>query len=44
MVSRRVVLEEERERKKKKLIADPSRLVEAYLSTTMPVGHNAYVI
>jgi NAD(P)H-nitrite reductase large subunit len=29
---------------KKKLMADPSRLVEAYLSTTMPVGHNAYVI
>jgi NAD(P)H-nitrite reductase large subunit len=29
---------------KKKLQADPTRLMEAYLSTTMPVGHNAYVI
>jgi NAD(P)H-nitrite reductase large subunit len=29
---------------KKKLQADPTRLMEAYLSTTMPVGRNAYVI
>ena len=29
---------------KKKLQTDPTRLMEAYLSTTMPVGHNAYVI
>jgi NAD(P)H-nitrite reductase large subunit len=29
---------------KKKLQADPTRLMEAYLSSTRPVGHNAYVI
>jgi len=29
---------------KKKLQADPSQLVQAYLATTLPVGHNAYVI
>ena len=29
---------------KKKLVADPARLMEAYLSATMPVGRNTYVI
>jgi len=29
---------------KQKLEADPTRLMEAYLATTMPVGHNAHVI
>jgi NAD(P)H-nitrite reductase large subunit len=29
---------------KKKLVADPTRLMEAYLATTMPVGVNAHVI
>jgi NAD(P)H-nitrite reductase large subunit len=29
---------------KKKLQADPIRLMEAYLATTLPIGHNAYVI
>jgi len=29
---------------KNKLQADPTRLMEAYLSRTLPVGHNAYVI
>ena len=29
---------------KKKLQADPTRLMEAYLSTMLPVGRNAYVI
>jgi len=29
---------------KKKLLADPARLMEAYLASTLPVGRNAYVI
>ena len=29
---------------KKKLQADPTRLMEAYLASTLPVGHNAHVI
>jgi NAD(P)H-nitrite reductase large subunit len=29
---------------KKKLRADPTRLMEAYLASTMPVGHNAHVL
>ena len=29
---------------KKKLQSDPTRLMEAYLASTLPVGHNAHVI
>ena len=29
---------------KKKLVADPTRVMEAYLGCTLPVGHNAHVI
>jgi hypothetical protein len=29
---------------KNKLMADPTRLMEAYLASTLPVGRNAYVI
>jgi hypothetical protein len=29
---------------KEKLMADPARLMEAYLSATLPVGRNTYVI